>query len=303
MKFFSKLNDVKISWKLPILIVGAGMLGEGAMVLSDAFGVEHSSLFLIGEMLLIATIGVLLARGIAKPLTGLRDAVTLIGRREYDTEVAQTERGDEIGEIARTLETFRGDLAAAEEAARVALFKSSAFEGSSVAMMMIDRDFNITFVNESTKALLTKHEAAFRQIWPSFDAGEIIGTCIDMFHRNPSHQRQLLADPSRLPYRTDITVGDLKFALNVSAVMDENGEYVGNALEWDDVTEERLNAGILSALRQNQLVVEYDLTGAVTNGNDRFFELMGASKPEICGRHHSAFVFEDERKGRDYATL
>ena len=52
-------------------------------------------------------------------------------------------------------------------------------------MIMIDRDFDITFVNASTTALLTKHEAAFRQIWPNFSAASIVGTSIDIFHKNP----------------------------------------------------------------------------------------------------------------------
>ena len=113
----------------------------------------------------------------------------------------------------------------------------------------------------------------------------------------------MLSDPARLPYRTDITIGDLKMAMSISGIFDENGDYVGNVMEWEDVTETRLNAGILAALRQNQMVVEYDLSGVVTDGNDRFFELMGGSRAEICGRPHATFVFEAERKGQEYATL
>ncbi len=32
--------------------------------------------------------------------------------------------------------------------------------------------------------------------------------CIDTFHHDPCHQRQMLADPSRLPFRTNIIVGE-----------------------------------------------------------------------------------------------
>ncbi|MEZ5892640.1 MAG: PAS domain-containing protein [Parvularculaceae bacterium] len=115
--------------------------------------------------------------------------------------------------------------------ARTAQFKSAAFEGSSVAMMMIDRDFIVTHVNKSTKELLSKNAAEFRKVWPNFDPEKIIGSCIDMFHTNPDHQRRLLSDPSRLPYRTDITVGHFKFALNVGGIFDAKGQYVGNVLE------------------------------------------------------------------------
>ena len=94
---------------------------------------------------------------------------------------------------------FAVDITAAEVAAREALFKSSAFTGASVAMMIIDRDFKVMYVNEATKRLFTENATAFRAVWPTFNPDAIIGACIDMFHKNPSHQRQMLSDSSRLP--------------------------------------------------------------------------------------------------------
>ena len=110
------------------------------------------------------------------------------------------------------------------------------------AVMMVDRDFLITYANESTVEMLNKYADIFKKIWPTFDPSNVMGTCIDMFHKDPSHQRKMLSDPANLPYKTDIEVGPLTFALSVSAQMDSNGEYVGNALEWKNVTDERSRA-------------------------------------------------------------
>ena len=107
------------------------------------------------------------------------------------------------------------------------------------AVMMVDRDFVVTYVNEATNRMLQKYADTFTKIWPSFDAKKILGSCIDQFHKNPQHQRDLLADPNNLPYQTDIQVGPLTFTLTVTAQIDANGEYTGNNLEWKDVTEER----------------------------------------------------------------
>lgn len=115
----------------------------------------------------------------------------------------------------------------------------SAVGGAMQAMMMIDRDFNITYVNQATTNLLTKHEATLRSVYPGFDASNMVGQNIDIFHKNPAHQRQMLSTPQHLPYRTDIQIADLTFQLNVSATMDQAGNYIGNTLEWDDVTETR----------------------------------------------------------------
>ncbi len=107
------------------------------------------------------------------------------------------------------------------------------------AVMMIDRDFIITYANETTVKMLNKYADTFRTVWPTFDPANVMGSCIDMFHKDPSHQRKLLSDPNNLPYKTDIEVGPLTFALSVTAQTDDGNNYVGNALEWKDVTEER----------------------------------------------------------------
>ena len=53
----------------------------------------------------------------------------------------------------------------------------------SVAVMMVNRDFIVTFVNEPTRQLLKANFAAFRALWPNFDPDKIVGTCIDTFHK------------------------------------------------------------------------------------------------------------------------
>lgn len=112
-------------------------------------------------------------------------------------------------------------------------------ENSMTPVMMIDRELVITYANSATSKLLQKHEATLRQLYPGFTASAAVGTCIDIFHKNPSHQRNLLANPSNLPYSTDIQVGPLVFNINVCALYDNAGEYIGNSLEWADVTEQR----------------------------------------------------------------
>ena len=115
----------------------------------------------------------------------------------------------------------------------------SALDAAKTALMMINRDFEITYVNQTSMALLQKHEALFKRFWPNFRADEehLLGYCIDGFHRDPSHQRKLLSTPNNLPYTTTIDIEDVKIELNVGAIIDNDGNYTGNTLEWSDVTE------------------------------------------------------------------
>jgi PAS domain S-box-containing protein len=224
------------------------------------------------------------------------------GGREVWIQASYNPIVDKSGKTVKVVK-FATDITAQEVLAREATFKSAAFEGSSVAMMVVDRDLKVTYINESTKKLLADNAEAFRKIWPSFNPAAIIGACIDMFHKNPAHQRQILSDPSRMPYRTDITVGDLKFALNVSAVFDAQRRYVGNVLQWDNVTETRLNAGLLQALGKAQAIIEFNLDGTIVNANENFCQAMGYSLSEIKGKHHSMFVDNAYRQSPEYRSF
>ncbi|MEZ5830193.1 MAG: PAS domain-containing methyl-accepting chemotaxis protein [Dongiaceae bacterium] len=93
-------------------------------------------------------------------------------------------------------------------------------------------DFVIDYVNKSTVSTLQKIE----HVLP-VKAADLVGTSIDVFHRNPAHQRQILSDPRRLPYRARISIGGEFLDLLVTAIMD-GGRYVAPMLTWELVTEQ-----------------------------------------------------------------
>ncbi len=111
-----------------------------------------------------------------------------------------------------------------------------ALDVASSPTMLIDRDLKITYANEAATALLKKHREHFQKLTRDFDPDNLIGVCIDVFHKDPSKQRRILADPSNLPHRADIHLGPLTFALCASATYDANGVYNGNVFEWNDVS-------------------------------------------------------------------
>jgi methyl-accepting chemotaxis protein len=178
--------------------------------------------------------------------------------------------------------------------------KADIVDKVSAAIMMVDRDFIVTYVNGPTRELLSKNAVAFAAIWPGFDPSKIVGSCIDMFHKNPAHQRQLLSDPSRLPIRTEITIGELKVSLFVNGCFDARGNYVGNVLEWLDVTTMRMNEGMLASINKVQAVIEFDTEGKILNANDNFLNALGYTLNEIRGQHHSMFVEPAYRASPEY---
>lgn len=164
----------------------------------------------------------------------------------------------------------------------------SAVDQAQTAMVTIDRDFLITYYNRETLALFKKHEAKFRTVWPGFTASEewLMARCIDDFHTHPEHQRKMLSDPNNLPYRTDISVSDIKIELNVAAVMDAEGNYVGNSLEWRDVTEARANeeevgrlASAVAGMTTNLMMADQD--GIIRYLNPAVAKLMKDREREL----------------------
>jgi len=105
-------------------------------------------------------------------------------------------------------------------------------ETAPINLMYCDMDLTIRYANPgSLKAL----KAIERHL--SITADRVVGSSIDIFHKNPAHQRKMLADPRNLPHSTRITVGDQYLDLLVAAITSPEGEYLGPMLVWDNATE------------------------------------------------------------------
>ncbi|HET8939984.1 MAG TPA: methyl-accepting chemotaxis protein [Polyangiales bacterium] len=111
----------------------------------------------------------------------------------------------------------------------------AALDGTSVAVMTVDRDSNVTYANRASHQLIRKYEAEFRAAFPAFRPEQPVGSRIDVFHKEPT----ILADPTRMPHQAEIHVGRLIFRITVTAITNASGKHVSSALEWVDVSESR----------------------------------------------------------------
>ncbi|KVD04022.1 histidine kinase [Burkholderia ubonensis] len=101
-----------------------------------------------------------------------------------------------------------------------------------VAVMTADPEtFRINYLNATSLNLLRSIE----HLLP-IRADDALGSPIDVFHPHPQHQRRLLADPANLPHRTRVRLGPEVLDLQVSAVRDAEGHYIGPMLSWSIVT-------------------------------------------------------------------
>ncbi|TXM70047.1 methyl-accepting chemotaxis protein [Methylobacterium sp. WL120] len=142
----------------------------------------------------------------------------------------------------------------------------------------------ITYANKRSVETLN----ALRQHLPSVvDPNRMVGQSMDVFHKNPHHQRSIVGDPSRLPWRTKIKLGPKTLDLHVSAVHAANGEYIAAVLSWADVSP--LTDGIASFDRTMQAALNQTAaaTGAMRQAADSVLNATGQTS-ESAGRAASS---------------
>lgn len=109
-------------------------------------------------------------------------------------------------------------------------------ENMAASVTYADRDLKITYINPAAKAMLKKIE----QYLP-VTVEQIMGQSIDIFHKNPAHQRRLLAEPKNFPFNGQITIGTETFELKASLIFDDQNEQIGTLVTWECVTEKLAN--------------------------------------------------------------
>ncbi|NJM35625.1 MAG: PAS domain S-box protein [Rhodomicrobium sp.] len=127
---------------------------------------------------------------------------------------------------------------------------------------------------------------------PHFMVSKLIGSQIDIFHKDPRHQRRLLEALSNT-HQATIKVGRCVFDLTANPLFDDNGERLGTMVEWADAKLRLQNLDFkeqIAAIGRSQAVIEFDLDGKIVTANDNFLMALGYRLDEIEGRHHSMFV-------------
>ncbi|GGF77076.1 methyl-accepting chemotaxis protein [Alteromonas lipolytica] len=177
-----------------------------------------------------------------------------------------------------------------------------ALNAISSGVMVADKDRNIIYANPAVSHLLKKYESEIRTVLPHFSAENLVGQNIDQFHKDPGHQRRLLADLTS-PMESSIVVGDVNFDLKLTPVLDNLGRPDGAMVEWVDKTEYNLTSNMLAALDRSQGVIEFRPNGEILKANENFLTLMGYDEREIVGKHHRMFVDSDYSHSADYKEM
>jgi methyl-accepting chemotaxis protein len=233
------------------------VLGELRVALDNRITRIHSGMIvtftIVGLSIAIALAFFALASSsISIPVARLRTAMESISEGKTDFVVTTDTKKNEISNTFRSLAKLKTTV---EEAFKL----RQMVDEMPINVMVADpKDgFKISYANKTSLATLKLVE---QHLPVKVDA--VVGASFDIFHKNPTHQRKLLESPERLPHSARIKLGAETFQMQISAIRDRNGTYVGPMITWTLVTQlERL----ADDFERNVLKV-VDVVGASAKG-------------------------------------
>jgi len=112
-----------------------------------------------------------------------------------------------------------------------------AMDATTTNVMIADIDRKIIYMNKSVEVMLRAAEADLRKALPHFSVDTIVGSNMDIFHKNPAHQQALL-EKLTSTYTGNIVVGERHFRLVANPIFATDGSRLGSVVEWLDRTQE-----------------------------------------------------------------
>ncbi len=247
--------------------------GASTIALDIAFGLSA---------LLIGAVSYLIARHVYGPVCQAVKALREIAMGDYFNWV-ETQRDDELGVMLQNLKSTQVRLGHAMnermQTARINSRVKQALDCATTNVMIADPDNNIVYMNDAVTKMMKNAESELQKVLPDFDAGNLMGQSIDVFHKDPSHQRNLLANLQET-YTADMKVGSLSLRIVATPVFSEKGKRLGTAVEWLDRTPEVAIEDEIETMVSNVLSGDFTKRIDTTNKNG-FFKVLSGNINEL----------------------
>ncbi len=258
----------KLKLKNRNIALGSGALGLAVLsAYANSQGMAGIGLY---SQLAILPLVLLLMQTMRNVLTQVERADVVMKRMAegvYNDQV-ELRREDEVGSMLRSLKIMQINLchsiADANDKADSAMRIQQALDGVTSNVMVADTDYNIIYMNNTVQEMFSGIESDLKKELPNFNAATLMGTNMDVFHKNPAHQRSVL-DSLVNTYKGTIDIGGRTLTVTANPVVNEKGERRGTVVEWADrtaeVAVEEEVANIVVAAQSGDLTMRIDMEG------------------------------------------
>ena len=222
--------DVMRSREADVLRLVDESVAKATAEMADLYTWGHWTLALFGVVALLVgtSISVLTGRSITRPLKTLTSSIADLAAGNAAVLVPETDRADEIGDMARSMGVIR-------ETGAKALRAQKTLENTEACLMMVDNAGLVAHVNPAFCALAESVRQAVCSELSGFTASRFDGQAFDTFHNEPTLRCEDLLQ-LKTPTETLITAGGHTFDLKLNPVFDEKGLSIGTVISWRDRT-------------------------------------------------------------------
>lgn len=135
----------------------------------------------------------------------------------------------------------------------------SMVENAPINIISADLDLNLNYIN--SKSLITLK--SIEKLIPR-PTNKLMGESVDIFHKNPAYQRNILMDERNMPRTSRIKLGEHTMSLLVNAIYDKDKKYAGPMVTWEIITD-KIN--IIKTLEEtaNQLAAAAEELSSTAN--------------------------------------
>ncbi|MFT7672945.1 MAG: methyl-accepting chemotaxis protein [Gammaproteobacteria bacterium] len=242
-----EFGNEKLSSYAPIELFGLTWAVLAEIDKSEAFVAEtliHTSLGIIGvvAILFVLLVTFFVVRSVLRQLGGdpaeIQSVADSIAENDLEIELKSP---DESTGVYSAMSKMRDNLRQSIEQDRKVANENSrvkqALDNVSTNVMVADADNNIIYLNDAVSGMFRNVESDIQKDLPTFSAANLMGSNIDIFHKNPAHQQQLVKN-LKSAHHAEFIIGGRTMKFTANPIINGQSERLGTVVEWVDRTDE-----------------------------------------------------------------
>jgi len=256
---------------------------------------QQGNMPLLAGVAVLTTLATVLGYRMVKDFRGALEKIIGISYQLADGRYRNTielNRNDQIGDMFKAIYGMQvklnADLSEVQESAAESMRIKQALDNVSSSVMVANNNLDIIYMNETVHKTFSNAEADIQTDLPDFRADQLLGANIDQFHKNPAHQRGILATLNST-VKSSLEIGGRYMDFVANPVNNNDGERIGIVVEWLDRTHEVKIEKEIEAIVESVKAGQLD-SRIETADKDGFFEKLSEGINELTDVIDNAFA-------------